>query len=347
MPPAANRAHDGPALPRRRNSLSKILAALFTAVVVVIAAPALAQGRDAGPTALAQRSGELLAILNGGGDPQSTFAPNFLRDVPERQLREVAASVREQLGRATGIASVTPHGQAGADLLIRYERGTAHATLVLAPGGGQVIGFTIDGLVPADIASLRTLDDVAGVFARLPGEVRVAVSDIAAGSEAKVALDADRPLAIASTFKLVVLAELVRAIDAGERNWTDTVTLGAIELPAGGFNQMPRGTKVTLRRLAEEMIRVSDNSATDLLLHELGRRRVEGMLAPLGFRYADWNVPLLSTLELFKLKGAQGGAWGRRFLESDPLERGACSMARWRKCPAPPSGRCLPMAARC
>jgi hypothetical protein len=119
----------------------------------------------------------------------------------------------------------------------------------------------------------------------------------------------------------VILAELVRAIDAGERRWSDTVTLGNLELPAGGFDQLAPGTKVTLRALAEAMIRVSDNSATDLLLHELGRARVEGMLGPVGFSHADANVPFVSTLELFKLKGIAGGALGRRYLTLGPVER--------------------------
>ncbi|VWX53431.1 serine hydrolase [Novosphingobium sp. 9U] len=299
---------------------SKTRAALAAIAALTIAAPAQAQADTAVSPALARRSGELLAVLNGGGRPDETFAPEFLKAVPEGRLREVAASVRAQLGRATAVNSITARDASHADLAIAYERGRAHAFVVLAPDT-RVIGFVIDRIEPADIAAMRSLDEIAGAFARLPGVAGFAVSDIEPGSEPQSALEPGRPLAIGSTFKLVILAELVRAIDAGERKWTDTVTLGTLELPAGGFNQLQPGTRVTLRRLAEEMIRVSDNSATDLLLHELGRRKVEGMLGPIGFSYADWNVPFLSTMELFKLKGVQGGTLGRRYLDADPIGR--------------------------
>jgi beta-lactamase class A len=296
--------------------------------VLLGASPGVASARDASspviqmPATLASRARELVPILNGGGEPQATFAPRFLADVPEAKLRAVAASVREQLGKAIAITQVMPRDAHRAELSIAYERGTVHAVLVVAPdAAGQVIGFLIDRVEPSDIAALVTLDQVAQALAQLPGATGLVVTDVAAGSEPQVALEPDRPLAIGSTFKLVILAELVRSIDAGERRWSDTVTLGSLELPAGGFNQLAPGTKVTLRKLAEEMISVSDNSATDLLLHELGRGRVEGMLGPLGFSYADANVPFLSTLELFKLKGIDQGALGRRYLAANPIER--------------------------
>lgn len=275
------------------------------------------------PTAsvdMARRTRELIPVLNGRGEPQRTFAKAFLADVPEPKLRATAASVVDQLGKATGIISITADGDNRADVLIAYEKGTAHALVVLAPDG-KIGGFVIDRVERADVAALTTLDQVAQAFARLPGAAAFIVTDIAAGSEPQASLDADRPLAIGSTFKLVILAELVRSLDAGERRWSDTVTLGSVELPAGGFDQLAPGTKVTLRALAEAMIRVSDNSATDLLLQELGRARVEGMLGPVGFSYADANVPLLSTLELFKLKGIDGGALGRRYLALSPVKR--------------------------
>ena len=297
----------------------------LTALLLTSAMPASARAVATAemktvPGDMARRTRELVSILNGRGEPQRTFTKAFLADVPEPKLRAINASVIDQLGQAISIMSITPRGTGRADLLIGYEKGTAHAVVVLAPDG-KIGGFVIDQVQRADIAALTTLDQVTQAFARLPGVATFVVTDITSGSEPQAALHPDRPLAIGSTFKLVILAELVRSIDAGERRWSDTVTLGTLELPSGGFDQVAPGTKVTLRALAEAMIRVSDNSATDLLLHELGRRRVEGMLGPVGFSYADANMPLLSTLELFKLKGIDGGALGQRYLTLNPLER--------------------------
>jgi beta-lactamase class A len=66
---------------------------------------------------------------------------------------------------------------------------------------------------------------------------------------------------------------------------------------------LPKGSKVSLRNLAEKMISVSDNSATDLLLFALGREKVEAMQHPLGIASPALNRPFLSTMEAFKLKG--------------------------------------------
>ncbi len=44
--------------------------------------------------------------------------------------------------------------------------------------------------------------------------------------------EAARPLAIGSTFKLFLLAELSRSIHAGERKWTDVVPLDRRSLPS-------------------------------------------------------------------------------------------------------------------
>jgi hypothetical protein len=99
------------------------------------------------------------------------------------------------------------------------------------------------------------------------------------------------------------------------------VILDGSELPAGGFNHFTAGTHVPLRMLAEEMIRISDNSATDILIHTLGREQIETMEAHVGIRDPAANQPFLSTMEAFKLKGVGGGELGRRYLSLNETRR--------------------------
>lgn len=266
---------------------------------------------------LRQRCAEILTILNGGGDPATTFTASFRKAVPDTQMQALIASLQRQLGTATGIESLTPIGEHEATLRLTFEKGTARAWIALAPQApGQVTGLRVTGIMPTNIAELASLDDVAAAFAAAPGKAGFLVQDLDEDGPA-VALRGKRPLAIGSAFKLVILAELVREIDNGLREWTDTVTLDGTELPAGAFRALPPGTQVPLRRLAEEMIRVSDNSATDVLLNELGRTRIEAMQARIGFTHGARNMPFLSTMEAFKLKGVDGGALGHRYLAQD------------------------------
>jgi hypothetical protein len=72
--------------------------------------------------------------------------------------------------------------------------------------------------------------------------------------------------------------------------------------PDGEIYALEDGTEVTLRRLAELMISISDNTATDHLIARLGRDTIEATIADLGISTVDRNVPFLTTGELFALK---------------------------------------------
>ena len=293
---------------------------LAAAMASLVPGAALAQTtpppQSADSTArLDRRAGELIAIFNGGGDVAATFAPEFLAQIPEAQIRAIAVQLTAQLGKAVKAASLKPAGASRAALVIGFEKGTATMQVALDPGPtGKIAGLRITGTQTAAVAGIATLADLAAAFATLPGQAGFVVADLAPKAAPLAALAPDRPLAIGSTFKLVILAELVRAIDAGTRKWDDAIPLDGTELPAGGFNQLPKGTTVPLRALAEAMIKVSDNSATDVLIRTLGRQKVEAMQAQVGIKAPAANLPFLTTMELFKLKGVAQGALGRRYL---------------------------------
>lgn len=96
----------------------------------------------------------------------------------------------------------------------------------------------------------------------------------------------DEAFPSASLIKVLVLAELLRQADAGRLSLgeellveeddlvEDSEMLGARWLPAG----------VSLWRLAEGMITVSDNTATNLLIRRVGMGRVNALARGLGLR---------------------------------------------------------------
>lgn len=275
---------------------------------------------------LRHRAEELIVILNGGGDVAESFAPGFLAEIAEAQLRALSGQIVAQLGRAAGIGGTSPRSATEARLIVAFERGTATVDLVVAPGAaGRITGLRITDTQSSVVARLDTREEVAAAFAALPGHAGFLMTVLEEGegkdARTQAAVAPDRPLAIGSAFKLVILAELVRSITAGERSWDDLVRLDGAELPAGIFAPLPVGAQIPLRGLAEAMIRTSDNSATDLLIHHLGRGRIEAMQARIGLRDGAANTPFLTVMEAFKLKGAQGGALGRRYLSLDQAGR--------------------------
>lgn len=300
---------------------------------MISAAPLVAQvpsspSEDAAVVAspeLRQRADALAAAIAGTIPYDQYFAPSFRAQIPETAFAQVRDQLLAGLGKPTRIEALVPRTPHIADFRLGFERGTAEGQIVVDPAAPHLVtGLRITGSAPHE-APEASISAVLDALKALPGETGFALARLEdAGPVRLAAHNPATPFAIGSAFKLVILAELVRATNAGERGWDDLVTLDGSPLPGGGYTGKPAGTRVPLRELATQMISVSDNSATDILLHHLGRTKVEAMLPVVGIRDArDRNLPFLATLEMFKLKGVQGGALGSRWEAANITDRRA------------------------
>ncbi|MFE0145681.1 serine hydrolase [Nonomuraea sp. NPDC059007] len=113
----------------------------------------------------------------------------------------------------------------------------------------------------------------------------------------------DRPLG--SMFKLYILGTIAEQIRQGKLSWNTklTITPELKSLPSGELQDRPDGSKVSVFEAAKLMISISDNTGTDMLLHKAGKKAVEKTMRAWGARDKR-NFPVLSTRELFTLKGA-------------------------------------------
>lgn len=136
-----------------------------------------------------------------------------------------------------------------------------------------------------------TLDDSDG----LSGTIGVAVHDFETGTD--FTYNAEEIYPTASTLKVPLLYVLYRLADAGELDLSERVTLYANRVPGSGVLQhMDEGLQPTLRDLAELMIIVSDNWATDLLWNRMGKQTVNTTLAAIGM--TQTSLPM-TIFELF------------------------------------------------
>lgn len=101
----------------------------------------------------------------------------------------------------------------------------------------------------------------------------------------------------ASTLKVPMIYELYRQADAGEIDLLSRVTLKRENrVPGSGVLQhLNEGLQPTIRDLAELMIIVSDNYATDLLYNMIGGERLATTLTELGLDktripYTTWQI---------------------------------------------------------
>ena len=304
--------------------LRTLLAALAGLLALNPAASAAAMQQDASE-ALRARAEALVALVNGQGDPSEMFTAEFLAQVPPAQLRTINESLRAQYGAARRIERLEVRSPTAATVHIDAERAIITMDMAIqAEAPHRIQGLLITGARVRD----DSLAAVAREIAELPGDTSFALARLGEGEpELLAGHQPQRSLAIGSTFKLWILAEISRQIQAGELRWDDVATLDRRTLPSGMLQDWPQGAPLTIHTLAALMISISDNTATDLLLEKAGRENVERMIAAIGVEDAARNRPFLSTLEAFALKAAPAEAFAawqaadeagrRRLLGSD------------------------------
>jgi beta-lactamase class A len=129
-----------------------------------------------------------------------------------------------------------------------------------------------------------------GYFGGLGGTVGVMVHDLGTGLE--LTYNHTERFPTASTLKAPLLYALFRQSDEGTIDLAERVTLHhATRTPGSGILQdLDEGLQPTIRDLAELMIIVSDNWATDLLFERVGKKALADVLTDLGMK--DTFIPM-------------------------------------------------------
>ena len=261
---------------------------------------------------LQSRADDLAAVLRGDGAADEIFGPQFLAEVSPERLAALVDQLEAAYGDFVGIERVVPMGEYAGTVYLRFEQAIGSGPLTLDPNAPhRIAGLVFSNFVPVDDSLAQVCEELEA----LPGDVGVLYAPLTEGSEPLIALDADTQMAVGSTFKLYVLSALARSVEAGERDWADVVRLDTRSFPSGTMHLWPEGSPVTLHTLATQMIAGSDNTATDALVYALGRETVEAEILASGHSEPSRMMPLLTTLELFALKGSPDNR--RTYLAAD------------------------------
>jgi hypothetical protein len=291
----------------------KLLLFVF-ALVLMTTLTLKAQQTDSSP--LEQRAKQTVETINNPQNLEQYFSAAFLAKISPEQFKAVSSQLVSNYGRAVTISKFTKINETTAELLISFDKNfVGKAVLVIEDKSPYLVtGLQILSFEP----NSGSFDDIIGEMKKLPGQAALTITKLNGDKyESLAAFNADKPLAIGSTFKLYILAELVRQINAGQKKWSDTVALNESSLPSGMMQEWAQGTPVTLATLASMMISISDNTATDQLLIKVGRENVEKMLATAGNSNPNLSIPFLKTIEMFKIKGGGAKDFGRKYLAAD------------------------------
>lgn len=261
-------------------------------------------------------------------DTEKRFTDAFFEQVPPDRLRLVFGQLRTALGGITllRIDETSPHALVAA---LRSDAGQTTWRIILNTEAQEP--HRIDGLLfqPAPeeaIKALASWADADAAIRPLGEKTSLGVYRVSPDGELQTvhALNEQEPLAIGSAFKLFVLRALADEIDAGRLTWATPLEIRDEwkSLPSGVMQNLPRGTAKSVAEYARQMISISDNTATDHLLHSIGRDKVEAVLLERVQQHGR-TLPFLSTREMFAVKLSADGTLLARYADADPDARRA------------------------
>src|SRR5436190_7615702 len=145
-----------------------------------------------------------------------------------------------------------------------------------------------------DIATLRA--QIEKLIPRARGEVGVAIKHVESGVE--VLVNADKTYPMASTYKVPILTEIFYQRAAGKLALSDRIEVTPADVHPGGTIALlldGPGLQMSIHNLIQLMMRVSDNSAADILINKVGAANVTARMRGLGL---DSNRVDRTTLEM-------------------------------------------------
>jgi beta-lactamase class A len=149
---------------------------------------------------------------------------------------------------------------------------------------------------------------MATIEEEFDGQLGVYVQNLASGEA--YSWQADEPWYLASLVKVPVAAQILAEHQAGRLSLDERITLARSDYVdgAGPVNWYEPGTPISIRYLLEQMITVSDNTASDMLIDRVGldavNARARTMVAASGGRPDDLGP-------ISKLIGVRQGVYGQ------------------------------------
>jgi beta-lactamase class A len=145
---------------------------------------------------------------------------------------------------------------------------------------------------PSDFEKMPRLErEVRFAAIREAGTTELSLWLAQAEGRELLAINADRPVAAASTLKILILVEAHAQAIEGTFRWADEHSLLAGEIVdgTGSFQHERVGSSWTYLQYGRRMITESDNTAANILLRRLGMRNVNERAAKLGLQVTHFE----------------------------------------------------------
>lgn len=260
------------------------------------------------------------------------FAPEWLANFTVQQTRDFLLSIRADYpsARVTDRIMLTPMRFTGLITGSNGNEGFVQLGSKFAdPGIDQLsVGFfgTGQGTVVRPEHRGLSLAQAADEFLTMSSEPALLIARIDSADQCVVTEGRNETAAraTASIFKIWVLAGVAEAVESGAVRIGQTVLrTDAEEAPGGPVANEPDNTPFSVLELAELMLGISDNTATDLLHELVGRDAMNAIPAAFGHAEPDLLTPFLNISETFHLLFSVPFASANGYLNGSEVQQAA------------------------
>jgi len=238
------------------------------------------------------------------------FAPSWLSSFSVQETRDFLLAVRSDYpsGQVSDRIMLTPMQFTG--LVTGSNGNVAFVSLgsKFADPGIDQLSVSSFGTGQATVVRLEhqnlNLAQAADEFLTMSGQPALLVGRIDSSDQCVVVEGRNEAAAraTASIFKIWVLGGVAEAVESGSARIAQIVPrTDAEEAPGGPVANEPDGTTFTVMELAELMLGISDNTATDLLHELVGRDALNPVPAAFGHAQPGLLTPFLNISETFHL----------------------------------------------
>jgi len=140
-------------------------------------------------------------------------------------------------------------------------------------------------LIAAALPAATLQDAVRARIGDFPGTVTLYAKNLDTG--ASIGIREADPVRTASTIKLPIICTVFDAVAHGKARWTELLTVTAAEKSSGTgivASEISDGVQLPLRDVANLMIVLSDNTATNLVLERITTGAVNNYLDTIGIK---------------------------------------------------------------
>jgi beta-lactamase class A len=154
------------------------------------------------------------------------------------------------------------------------------------------------GSSAADLAKLKT--EIVKISKEVKGQFGFYMRHVESGKE--IAIDADKIFPLGSVFKIPLMVEVFRQVDAGLITMDEKIKLESRNMCIGSgiLQYLTPGLELTVRDLLTLMIVATDNTASEMLWKRVGIQSVTMLIRALGLAktsiYLPWREGFLLTM---------------------------------------------------